>query len=252
MGRGGEKEDSINSNGGFFAAWAKDGNECEEEMKVRRDCGLSKEEVEKRRLIYGWNELEKHPGQSILRLVLDQFNDTLVRILLVVVLVSFVLAWYDGDQGGEMEITAFVEPLVIFLILIVNAIVGVWQESNAEKALEALKEIQSEHATVIRDAEKNSNLPAKELVHGDIVELRVGDKVPADMRVLSLISSTLRVEQGSLTGESEAVSKTVKPVPEDCEIQGKKCMVFAGTTVVNGNCISLVTYYTKSTLTTPS
>ncbi|KAL3579835.1 hypothetical protein D5086_017670 [Populus alba] len=114
-------------------------------------------------------------------------------------------------------------------------------ESNAEKALEALKEIQSEHAAVIRDRKKVSCLPAKELVPGDIVELRVGDKVPADMRVLNLISSTLRVEQGSLTGESEAVSKTAKPVAESTDIQGKKCMVFAGTTVVNGNCICLVT-----------
>ncbi|KAL8092280.1 calcium-transporting ATPase 1, endoplasmic reticulum-type-like [Apium graveolens] len=224
-----------------FAAWAKDPRECEELLKVRREDGLSNEEVEKRRNLFGWNELEKHEGQSIFRLILDQFNDTLVRILLVAAVVSFVLAWYDGDEGGEMEITAFVEPLVIFLILIVNAIVGVWQESNAEKALEALKEIQSAQASVIRGGERNSNLPAKELVPGDIVELRVGDKVPADMRVLSLISSTLRLEQGSLTGESEAVSKTVKPVPEDSEIQGKKCMVFAGTTVVNGSCISLVT-----------
>ncbi|GMG98275.1 hypothetical protein Nepgr_000115 [Nepenthes gracilis] len=224
-----------------FAAWAKDAKECEQKYGVSRDYGLSTEEVEKRRKIYGLNELDKHEGPSIWRLILDQFNDTLVRILLCAAVVSFVLALYDGEEGGEKEITAFVEPLVIFLILIVNAFVGVWQENNAEKALEALKEIQSEHAMVVRDGKKVANLPAKELVPGDIVELRVGDKVPADMRVLSLISSTFRVEQGSLTGESEAVSKTVKAVPEDSEIQGKKCMVFAGTTVVNGSCICLVT-----------
>ncbi|KAK9127185.1 hypothetical protein Syun_015982 [Stephania yunnanensis] len=170
-----------------------------------------------------------------------EFNDTLVRILLVAAVVSFVLAWYDGDEGGEMGITAFVEPLVIFLILILNAVVGVWQESNAEKALEALKEIQSEHAAVIRDGNRVPDLPAKELVPGDIVELRVGDKVPADMRVLSLISSTARVEQGTLTGESEAVNKSNKAVPFDADIQGKRSMVFAGTTVVNGNFICLVT-----------
>ncbi|GAB4860272.1 Calcium-transporting ATPase 4, endoplasmic reticulum-type [Ancistrocladus abbreviatus] len=224
-----------------FAAWANDVKECEGKYGVSRDYGLSADEVEKRRKIYGWNELDKHEGPSIWRLILDQFNDTLVRILLCAAVISFVLAWYDGEEGGEMEITAFVEPLVIFLILIVNAFVGVWQENNAEKALEALKEIQSEHASVIREGKKIPNLPAKELVPGDIVELRVGDKVAADMRVLTLISSTLRVEQGSLTGESEAVSKTVKPVPEDSDIQGKKCMVFAGTTVVNGHCISVVT-----------
>ncbi|KAL3653108.1 Calcium-transporting ATPase 4, endoplasmic reticulum-type [Castilleja foliolosa] len=224
-----------------YAAWAKDVRECEEKYQVSRDYGLSGDDVEKRRQIHGFNELEKHEGPSIFRLVLDQFNDTLVRILLVAAVISFVLALYDGEEGGEMEITAFVEPLVIFLILIVNAIVGVWQENNAEKALDALKEIQSEHASVIREGRKIANLPAKELVPGDIVELRVGDKIPADMRVLSLISSTLRVEQGSLTGESEAVSKTTKAVAEDVDIQGKKCLVFAGTTVVNGNCICLVT-----------
>ncbi|KAL2470427.1 Calcium-transporting ATPase 4 [Abeliophyllum distichum] len=248
MGKGGQnygKSENLGvraeSKGDYYAAWSKDVKECEEKYQVSRECGLSSDDVERRRQIYGFNELEKHEGPSIFRLILDQFNDTLVRILLGAAVVSFVLAWYDGDEGGEMEITAFVEPLVIFLILIVNAAVGVWQENNAEKALEALKEIQSEHATVIRDGRKITNLPAKELVPGDIVELRVGDKVPADMRVLNLISSTFRVEQGSLTGESEAVSKTTKVVPEDVDIQGKKCMVFGGTTVVNGHCICMVT-----------
>ncbi|GLT33864.1 hypothetical protein SLA2020_084200 [Shorea laevis] len=247
MGRGGQDYGKSENHGAnsssqeIFPAWARDATECEEKYKVNRQFGLSSDDVEKRHQIYGWNELEKHDDTSIFKLILEQFNDTLVRILLAAAVISFVLAWYDGEEGGEMEITAFVEPLVIFLILIVNAIVGIWQESNAEKALEALKEIQSDQASVIRGGKKVSNLPAKELVPGDIVELRVGDKVPADMRVLSLISSTVRVEQGSLTGESEAVSKTVKPVPENSDIQAKKCMVFAGTTVVNGNCICLVT-----------
>ncbi|KAL9270855.1 Calcium-transporting ATPase 4, endoplasmic reticulum-type-like protein, partial [Drosera capensis] len=142
-----------------FAAWAIEAKECEERYGVSRDYGLSSEEVERRLKKYGFNELDKHEGPSIWRLILDQFNDTLVRILLGAAVVSFVLALYDGDEGGEKEITAFVEPLVIFLILIVNAIVGVWQESNAEKALEALKEIQSEHAVVIRDGQKIPNKP---------------------------------------------------------------------------------------------
>ncbi|MBA0825282.1 hypothetical protein Goarm_021881 [Gossypium armourianum] len=247
MGRGGENYGKRENAGAAsskqetFPAWARDVKQCEEKYQVNRELGLPSAEVEKRRQIYGLNELLKHEPTSIFQLLLEQFNDTLVRILLAAAIISFVLAWYDGEGGGEKEITAFVEPLVIFLILIVNAIVGIWQESSAEKALEALKEIQSEHADVIRDGKKVSSLPAKELVPGDIVELRVGDKVPADMRVLSLISSTVRVEQGSLTGESEAVSKTVKVVPENSDIQGKKCMVFAGTTMVNGNCICLVT-----------
>lgn len=239
--------DVLPVDGDVFPAWAKEISECEKHFGVNKKLGLGSEDVEKRREKYGSNELEKHEGQSIWSLVLEQFNDTLVRILLVAAVISFVLAWLDGEEGGEKEITAFVEPLVIFLILIVNAIVGVWQETNAEKALEALKEIQSEQATVIRNGSKVLNLPAKELVPGDVVELKVGDKVPADMRVVELISSTLRVEQGSLTGESEAVNKTNKPVSEDADIQGKKNMVFAGTTIVNGHCMCLVAQTGMST-----
>ncbi|RZR86590.1 hypothetical protein BHM03_00013816 [Ensete ventricosum] len=245
MGKGGQDE---RKKGGWdpptsiFPAWARTAQECEAEFKVSAEHGLRSDEVLKRRELYGLNELEKHSGPSIWQLVLEQFNDTLVRILLVAAVVSFVLAWYDGDEGGEMGITAFVEPLVIFLILIVNAIVGVWQENNAEKALEALKEIQSEHAAVRRDGNLIPNLPAKDLLPGDIVELKVGDKVPADMRILYMISSTVRVEQASLTGENAAVNKTSHHVEhEDIDIQGKECMVFAGTTVVNGSCVCLVT-----------
>lgn len=243
LGRGGGADAVPHSPySSYFPAWARTAAECEAEFRVSADRGLTSAEVLRRRERYGFNELEKHSGPSIWQLVLEQFNDTLVRILLVAAVVSFVLAWYDGDEGGEMGITAFVEPLVIFLILIVNAIVGVWQENNAEKALEALKEIQSEHAAVRRDGKLIHSLPAKELVPGDIVEIRVGDRVPADMRVLYLISSTLRVEQGSLTGESAAVNKTNHKVDsENTDIQGKECMVFAGTSVVNGSCVCLVT-----------
>ncbi|GAV64988.1 E1-E2_ATPase domain-containing protein/Cation_ATPase_C domain-containing protein/Cation_ATPase_N domain-containing protein/Hydrolase domain-containing protein [Cephalotus follicularis] len=221
----------------IFPAWAREITECEHHFQVDKKFGLPSTEVKKRQDIHGFNELVEPEAPSFWSLILGQFNDTLVRILLGAALISFVLAFYDG----EGSITAFVEPLVIFLILIVNSIVGVWQERNAEKALEALKEIQSESATVIRDGKKIHNLPSRELVVGDVVEVKVGDKIPADMRVLELVSSTLRVEQGSLTGESEAVNKTNKAVIEDADITGKKCMVFAGTTVANGSCVCLVT-----------
>ncbi|WOG96540.1 hypothetical protein DCAR_0415876 [Daucus carota subsp. sativus] len=222
----------------MYPAWAKEVDECVEIFGTDKVSGLNSKDVSEIRGVYGFNELEKHEGTSFWTLIVDQFHDTLVRILLLAAVVSFLLAWF-GDGGSDFS--AFVEPFVIFLILIVNAIVGVWQETNAEKALEALKEIQSELTTVIRDGIKIHNMPVKELVPGDVVELRVGDKVPADMRILKLVSSTLRVEQGSLTGESEAVNKTIKPVCEDSDIQGKKCMVFAGTVVVTGTSICLVT-----------
>jgi Ca2+-transporting ATPase len=221
-----------------FPAWSKTVEECVKHYDVEVSKGLSKSDVERKRKKYGWNELQKEPGKPMWKLVLEQFDDTLVKILLFAALVSFVLAVTDGH--GEDGLTAYVEPLVILMILILNASVGVWQESNAENALEALKEMQSAHAEVIREGVSISDLPARELVPGDIVELRVGDKVPADMRVVSLKTSTVRVEQSALTGESVAVLKSHQPVKEDIELQGKECMVFAGTVVVNGSFISVV------------
>ncbi|XP_071685473.1 calcium-transporting ATPase 1, endoplasmic reticulum-type-like [Lolium perenne] len=139
--------------------------------------------------LIGSNTSHAYPIPSSVGAVLEQFNDTLVRILLAAAVVSFVFALYDGAEGGEARTMAFVEPLIIFLILIVNAVVRVWQESNGERALEALKEIHSDHATVKRDGRWSHNLPVC-----DLVKLRVGDKVPTDMRMLQLISSTLRVD----------------------------------------------------------
>ncbi|GLJ30886.1 hypothetical protein SUGI_0614410 [Cryptomeria japonica] len=101
--------------------------------------------------------------------------------------------------------------------------------------------MQSKQAKVLRDGYSIPNLSARELVPGDIVELRVGDKVAADMRIASLKTSTLRMEQSSLTGESQPVIKsTNKILMDDCELQAKDCMVFAGTTVVNGCCTCIV------------
>lgn len=100
---------------------------------------------------------------------MEQFEDYLVQLLLLSAVLSFVLAFFEN--GGETSITAFVEPLVILLILILNAVVGVWQESNASNALEALKKMQSEKARCIRNGEMNHELNAIELVPGDIIQV---------------------------------------------------------------------------------
>lgn len=224
-----------------FPAWARGVEECEARLGVSASRGLSSREAAARLRAHGPNELAEHPGPTLLQLVAQQFDDTLVRILLAAAAVSFALAL--SSSAGAVTLSAFVEPLVIFLILVVNAAVGVWQETNAEKALEALREIQSDHAAVLRDGDWLPSLPARDLVPGDIVQLRVGDKVPSDMRVLRLVTSTLRVEQGSLTGETASVNKTAHQVPhDDADIQAKECMVFAGTTVVNGSAICLVVH----------
>jgi len=226
-----------------FPAWSWSVEQCLKEYNVKLEKGLSSYEAEKRRERCGWNELRKEKGKPLWCLVLEQFDDVLVKILLVAAFISFVLAYLQGDDFGHAGgFEVYVEPFVIVLILVLNAIVGVWQESNAEKALEALKEMQCESAKVRRDGYYVPDLPARELVPGDIVELRVGDKVPADMRVAHLKTSTLRVEQSSLTGESMPVIKGTNPVfMDDCELQAKECMLFAGTTIVNGSCTGIVT-----------
>ncbi|RLN30943.1 calcium-transporting ATPase 4, endoplasmic reticulum-type-like [Panicum miliaceum] len=232
--------------GDGFPAWARSVADCEARLGVSASRGLSAPDAAARLRAHGPNELAEHPGPSLLQLLAQQFEDTLVRILLAAAAVSFLLALFSS--AGEVTLSAFVEPLVIFLILVVNAAVGIWQETNAEKALEALREIQSDHAAVLRDGEWLPALPARDLVPGDVVQLRVGDKVPADMRVVRLVTSTLRVEQGSLTGETASVNKTSHAVPvEDADIQAKECMVFAGTTVVNGSALCIVVHTGMST-----
>lgn len=224
-----------------FPAWSWSVEQCLKEYNVKLDKGLSSREVEKRRERYGWNELDKEKGKPLWQLVLEQFDDTLVKILLVAAFISFILAYFHSSDSGDSGFEDYVEPLVIVLILVLNAIVGVWQESNAEKALEALKKIQCESGKVLRDGYLVPDLPAIDLVPGDIVELGVGDKVPADMRVAALKTSSLRVEQSSLTGEAMPILKGTSPVfLDDCELQAKENMVFAGTTVVNGSCVCIV------------
>ena len=128
--------------------------------------------------------------------------------LLVSFHAAFVLAFFeDGEEGMQ----AFVEPFVILLILILNAIVGVWQEHSAENALEALKELQSCTTQCMRDGVLVPEVPASDLVPGDIVMINVGDKVPADVRIIKLKTTSMRTDEGALTGESETVMKQLEP-----------------------------------------
>ena len=154
--------------------------------------GLSTDRVDELRSIYGSNELEKEERTPLWKLVLEQFDDKLVQILLFAALLSFVLAFFEDIDGHWIE--AFIEPAVILLILIINAIVGVWQESNAENALEALKKMQSLHTPCLRGGQWYDQLPTEELVPGDIVKISVGDRSPADCRLVEFITATLRAD----------------------------------------------------------
>uniref|UniRef100_A0A8B9TMA8 Calcium-transporting ATPase n=1 Tax=Anas platyrhynchos TaxID=8839 RepID=A0A8B9TMA8_ANAPL len=200
---------------------------------VAESCGLSPEQVRRSREKYGPN------GKSLWELVLEQFEDLLVRILLMAAFLSFILAWFEE---GEESMTAFVEPIVIIMILIANAVVGVWQERNAESAIEALKEYEPEMGKVIRaDRSGVQRIRARDIVPGDIVEVAVGDKVPADIRIIEIRSTTLRVDQSILTGESMSVIKHADPIPDLRAVnQDKKNMLFSGTNIAAGKAVGVV------------
>ncbi|KFP82489.1 Sarcoplasmic/endoplasmic reticulum calcium ATPase 3, partial [Acanthisitta chloris] len=150
-----------------------------------------------------------------------------------------ILAWFEE---GEETTTAFVEPIVIIMILIANAVVGVWQERNAESAIEALKEYEPEMGKVIRaDRSGVQRIRARDIVPGDIVEVAVGDKVPADIRIIEIRSTTLRVDQSILTGESVSVIKHADPIPDPRAVnQDKKNMLFSGTNIAAGKAVGVV------------
>ena len=147
------------------APWTMSADAVADQHGLDPDAGLTAAQVTAARAVHGYNELDKEEGKPLWKLVLEQFDDALVKILLLAAVISFVIAFTEERAPGvEISIVDFVEPGVILLILILNAVVGVWQESNAESALEALKEMQSETARCLRDGEWRHDLPARELV----------------------------------------------------------------------------------------
>uniref|UniRef100_A0A1I8JJ10 Calcium-transporting ATPase n=1 Tax=Macrostomum lignano TaxID=282301 RepID=A0A1I8JJ10_9PLAT len=220
-------------------SFSKNIEQCLEHFNVSEEVGLTDDQIKRHSEKYGKNELPAEETKPLWKLILEQFDDLLVKILLLAAIISFVLACFEEH---EETISAFVEPLVILLILIANAVVGVWQERNAESAIEALKEYEPEIAKVIRASHKGvQRIRASDLVPGDIVEVAVGDKVPADIRITKIYSTTLRVDQSILTGESVSVMKHTDAVPDPRAVnQDKKNMLFSGTNVAAGKCRGMV------------
>ncbi|KAG6648862.1 hypothetical protein I3843_07G170500 [Carya illinoinensis] len=217
-------------------AYARSATEVLDLFGVDPAQGLSEDQVAQHARLYGKNVLPEERRAPFWKLVFKQFDDLLVKILIVAALVSFILALINGETG----LTAFLEPSVILMILAANAAVGVITETNAEKALEELRAYQADIATVLRNG-CFSILPATELVPGDIVEVSVGCKVPADMRMIEMLSNQLRVDQAILTGESCSVEKELESTRSaNVVYQDKTNILFSGTVVVAGRARAVV------------
>ncbi|KDN45222.1 Ca-transporting ATPase [Tilletiaria anomala UBC 951] len=219
------------------AAWTHTVEECIKALGSDAKKGLSSSEIAERHTKYGKNALPEQAGDSLFKLILDQFKDQLVLILLASAVISFVLALLEEYESLG---TALIEPGVIFLILIANATVGVVQERNAEESIEALKKYSPDNASVVRDG-STLRVKAEELVPGDILVIAVGDKVPADCRLIAINSSSFRVDQAILTGESIAVNKDLSPVADARAVkQDMTNTLFSGTTIVSGSGVAIV------------
>ncbi|NIM94658.1 MAG: calcium-translocating P-type ATPase, SERCA-type [Anaerolineales bacterium] len=188
-------------------------------LNTAPDQGLSSAESEVRLEQCGPNELEEAPRPSFLQKVLSQFNNFIVIVLIIASIVSAAL----GD---------YVEAAAIIAIVVLNAILGVIQEQRAEEALDALRQLAAPEAHIIRDGHRKT-IPARELVPGDIVILEAGNYVPADLRLLE--TANLRIEEASLTGESEAVDKDARIVlRQEVPLGDRRNTAFSGTLVTYG------------------
>jgi Ca2+-transporting ATPase len=204
------------------------------------DSGLTPQEIQQRLQKYGPNELEEHGGRSPWEILLDQFTNIMLLMLIGVALISGGLdlyAWYTNTlKPGEVP---FKDTIAIMAIVILNGILGYVQESRAEKALAALKQLASPLVRVLRDG-KLLEIAAKELVPGDVMLLEAGVQIAADGRLIE--QSNLQVRESALTGEAEAVNKQAAlTLPQETALGDRLNCVFQGTEVVQGRAKVLVT-----------
>lgn len=195
--------------------------------------GLTEERAQEIRNRCGENKLREKKKKTNFQRFCDQFKDAMILILIAAAVVSFVIACVEG------ELKEFFEPVLILLIVVLNAVMGVMQESRAEKALDALKSLSAPHARVIRDGTERV-IDAVLLVPGDIIRLEAGDFVPADARLLRSVS--LKSEESALTGESVPSEKDAEAlVPETAPLGDRSNMVFSGCSVTYGTAVAVVT-----------
>ena len=213
---------------------------CEEAEAVLRDVdstseGLTSAEAEKRLAAYGKNKLAEGKKDSLIKRFFQQMGDPMIIILLVAAAISGVLAVVEGES--------FADVIIILAVVIINAVLGVYQESKAEKAIEALQQMSAATSKVLRDG-KMVTIHSEDLVVGDVVILEAGDAIPADGRILT--SASMKIEEAALTGESVPVSKFIDiinlaPDTKDVPLGDRKNMVYMGSTVVYGRGTAVIT-----------
>ena len=202
-------------------------------LSADEHSGLTSAEVLVRKQKYGANKLTEKKKKTTMQRFLDQFKDAMILILIAAAVVSFVVVCVQQNWGELFE------PLLIVLIVILNAVMGVYQEGKAEKALDALKNMSAPHARVIRDGEEKV-IDAADLVPGDIIKLEAGDFVPADARLLH--SAGLKSEESALTGESVPSEKDyLSEVKENAPLGDRHNMVYSGCSIAYGTAIAVVT-----------
>ena len=203
------------------------------ELETDTELGLESSDIPLLLIEHGENKLNEKKKKTTLQRFLDQFKDVMILILIAAAIISFVIACVEGNPKE------FFEPALILLIVIMNAIMGVMQESKAEKALDALKNLSAPHARVIRDG-KETVIDAKDLVPGDIIRLEAGDFVPADARLIRSVS--LKSEESALTGESVPSEKDADATVEaNAPLGDRSNMVFSGCSITYGTALAVVT-----------
>jgi magnesium-transporting ATPase (P-type) len=180
--------------------------------------GLSEDEAKQRLQTFGANKLPEPEKRGLLLRFLSHFHNILIYVLI-------------GAAGITALLGHVVDTSVIIAVVIINAVIGFYQEGKAEKAMEAIRHMLALHASVIRDG-KRQVIPGEVLVPGDIVFIEAGDKLPADLRLLK--AHGLQIQESILTGESVAVEKQTKPVVIDAPLGDRVCIGFSGTTVTSG------------------
>ncbi len=198
--------------------------EVEKELGTNKENGLSSKKVEENRAKYGLNELKEKKKESLLQKFIDQFKDFSIIVLIIAAIVSGVV--------GVMQGEGFTDTIIILIVVLLNAVIGVAQESKAEKSLEALKKLSAHAAKVIRDG-KETAIPARELVPGDLVIIETGDYISADLRVIEAVN--LKSQEASLTGESVPVEKRTDAIQAtEVGVGDRKNMLFSSSLITYG------------------